>query len=118
GRAERAAAREDASPAQAQRAKAQPRARASKAITGRPGDSAPEKSMTAVGEGREAASAEVKPATARSRRDTAEAKGKKGEQPRRIKAAASPEQARRAMGIPDPEPKPEGRRGRSGKRVK
>jgi len=115
---ERPGAGEETSPAQAQRAKAQPRARSSKAITGRPGDSAPEKSMTEVGEGREAASAEVKPATARSHRETAEAKGKKGEQPRRIKSAASPEQARRTMGVPDPEPKPEGRRGRSGKRVK
>jgi peptide/nickel transport system ATP-binding protein len=112
------AADAETSPAQAQRRKAQRVARASKAMTGRPGDSAPEKSMTEVGDGREAASAEVRPATARTRPEAAKAKGKKGDQPRPVKTASSPEQARRLMGVADPEPKPGGRRGRSGGKVK
>jgi peptide/nickel transport system ATP-binding protein len=105
-------------PAQAQRAKARPRANASKAMSGLPGESAPEKSMTEIGEGREAVSAEVKPATRPTRREAAEAKGKKGGQKRPVKTASSPEEARRKLGVPDPEPKPGGRRGGSGRRIK
>jgi peptide/nickel transport system ATP-binding protein len=86
---------------------------ASKAVTGRPGDSAPEKSLTGVGEGRQAASEEVKPATARKPSEKAAAKGKAGQQPRPVKTASSPAEARRKMGVADPEPKPG--RGRSGR---
>jgi peptide/nickel transport system ATP-binding protein len=117
-RPERPGADAEKTPAQAQRAKARPRANASKAMSGLPGESAPEKSMTEVGEGREAVSAEVKPATRPTRREAAEAKGKKGGQKRPVKTASSPGEARRKTGVPDPAPKPDGRRGGSGRKVK
>ena len=117
-RTERPGADAEKTPAQAQRAKARPRANASKAMSGLPGESAPEKSITEVGEGREAVSAEVKPATEPTRREAAEAKGKKREPKRPVETASSPEEARRKMDVPDPEPKPGGRRGGGGRRTK
>jgi peptide/nickel transport system ATP-binding protein len=79
-------------------AKTTPKAKASRAVTGQPGDSAPEKSLTEAGEGRQAASAEVKPATASTRKEKASAIGAKGEQPRSVKTAPSPAAARAAIG--------------------
>ena len=90
----------------------QPKPSASKAITGAPGDSAPEKSLTELGDGRQAASGGVEPALpgGRVRSDAAKPKAK---QPRRpVDTASSPEEARRRLGVPDPEPKP-GRRRRT-----
>ncbi|TKT80229.1 dipeptide ABC transporter ATP-binding protein [Aquamicrobium sp. LC103] len=84
-------------PAEALREEEHPKVRASKALTGKAGDSAPKKSLTEVGEGREAASAEVRPGTARTRREQAATKGAVGVQPRRIKTASSPKAARAAM---------------------
>jgi len=103
---ERPAAGAEASPARAQRGAARPKASASKAVSARPGESAPEKSLTEVGEGRQAASAEVKPATAPTRKEKAQAKGKTGQQPRPVKTASSPAEARRRLGISRPDGKP------------
>ena len=94
--AERPAAGAEATPAKA--AKPAARAKASKAMTGVPGDSAPEKSLTESGDGRQAASAEVKPATARSRKADAADAGTKGVRPRAVKSAPSPAAARAAIG--------------------
>jgi peptide/nickel transport system ATP-binding protein len=114
-RAERPAAVAEVTPAKAIEGRARPKVQASKAMTGRPGDSAPKKSLTEVGDGRQAASEEVKPATARKPREKAAAKGQAGQQPLPIKTASSPEEARRMMGVPDPEPKPGRRRNRQPK---
>jgi len=103
---ERPAAGAEASPARAQRGAARPEASASKAVSARPGESAPEKSLTEVGDGRQAASAEVKPATAPTRKEKAQAKGKTGQPPRPVKTASSPAEARRRLGISRPDGKP------------
>jgi peptide/nickel transport system ATP-binding protein len=103
---ERPAAGAEASPARAQRGAARPKASASKAVSARPGESAPEKSLSEVGEGRQAASAEVRPATAPTRKEKAQAKGKTGQQPRPVKTASSPTEARRKLGISRPDGKP------------
>jgi peptide/nickel transport system ATP-binding protein len=85
-------------PAEALDAKRSSKPVASKAMVGQPGDSAPEKSLTEAGDGRQAASAEVKPATARTRKEAADAKGKAGQQKRTVKTAPSPAAARAAIG--------------------
>ena len=110
-RAERPAASAGAT-ASPLRDNVQPKPRASKAMTGRPGDSAPEKSLTELGEGRQAASGEVIPASARGPGRSTAVKSKAKQARRSADAAASPEEARRKMGIPDPEPKA-GRRRRT-----
>ncbi len=76
----------------------EPPAVASKAMTAVPGDSAPEKSLTEAGEGRSAASAEVKPGLAATAKKEAEAAGSMAKPSRPIDVAASPEEARRAIG--------------------
>jgi peptide/nickel transport system ATP-binding protein len=98
-RPERPGAGAEASPARAQRAAARRKVSASKAVSALPGESAPEKSLTEVGEGRQAESAEVKPATAPTRKEKAEAKGKTGQQPRPVKTTSSPAEARRRLGV-------------------
>jgi len=98
-RPERPAGGAGATPATALEAKASPKPRASKAITGAPGDSAPEKSLTEAGDGRQAASAEVRPATASTPREEAAAKGKTQKQSRPVKTASSPAEARRKLGV-------------------
>ncbi len=97
-RAERPGAAAAATPARLLDAKAQPRARASKAMTGQPGDSAPEKSLTEAGEGRQAASAAVKPASAATAKEKAAGKAATTP-PRRARTASSPEEARAQMGV-------------------
>jgi peptide/nickel transport system ATP-binding protein len=85
-------------PAEAVKAKAQPKAASSKAISARPGDSAPEKSLTETGEGRQAVSSEVKPASAATAKEAASTRGKAGQKPRAVKTATSPAAARAAIG--------------------
>ncbi|RJG44517.1 dipeptide ABC transporter ATP-binding protein [Mesorhizobium sp. DCY119] len=85
-------------PNEAVRAKAQPKVASSKAISARPGESAPEKSLTETGEGRQAVSGEVKPATAATAKEAARAEGKVGQKPRVVKTASSPAAARAAIG--------------------
>lgn len=71
---------------------------ASKQMSAVPGDSAPEKSLTEAGEGRSAASAEVKPAFGATAEEEAEAADAKPKPSRPVDVAASPEEARRAIG--------------------
>ncbi|WP_252927639.1 dipeptide ABC transporter ATP-binding protein [Aliihoeflea sp. 40Bstr573] len=71
---------------------------ASKEMSAVPGDSAPEKSLTEAGEGRLAASAEVKPGLAATPKEEAEAAGAKRAPRQPIDVAASPEEARRSIG--------------------
>jgi peptide/nickel transport system ATP-binding protein len=71
---------------------------ASKEMTATPGDSTPEKSLTEAGEGRSAASAEVKPSLAATAKEEAEAAGARRKPNRPVDVAASPEEARRAIG--------------------
>jgi peptide/nickel transport system ATP-binding protein len=85
-------------PNEAMKAKAQPKVASSKAISARPGESAPEKSLTETGEGRQAVSGEVKPATAATAKEAARAEGKVGQKPRVVKTASSPAAARAAIG--------------------
>ncbi|NGN41056.1 dipeptide ABC transporter ATP-binding protein [Mesorhizobium sp. CGMCC 1.15528] len=85
-------------PAEAVKLKAQPKVASSKAVSARPGESAPEKSLTETGEGRQAVSGEVKPATAATAKEAASAEGKIGQKPRAVKTASSPAAARAAIG--------------------
>ncbi len=77
---------------------AMPDAHAAREMSARPGESAPEKTMTEVGDGREAVSAEVEPAEAPTPREEAEAVGETAETERPVETASSPEEARRAIG--------------------
>jgi peptide/nickel transport system ATP-binding protein len=76
-----------------------PKAKASKDMAGQPGDSAPEKSLTEAGDGRQAASAEVMPALAATPAEEARAAGTATKRPARpVKVASSPAEARAAIG--------------------
>ena len=79
--------------------KSPPKTRASKVMTGRPGDSAPEKSLTEAGDGRQAVSAEVRPATTRGQTGKAgSARRTAGTVSRPVETASSPAKARAAIG--------------------
>jgi peptide/nickel transport system ATP-binding protein len=99
-RAGRASIQADApeTPAEALRKQARPKVASSKKISAIPGESAPEKTLTESGEGRQAVSSEVKPALASTPKEEAEQKGKRGQKPRAVKTAPSPAAARAAIG--------------------
>ncbi|GHD11179.1 dipeptide ABC transporter ATP-binding protein [Tianweitania populi] len=71
----------------------------SREISALPGESSPEKLQTEAGDGRQAASAEVKPALAKTPEEEA-ASGEGTAQPaRQVQTAASPAEARRKLGL-------------------
>ncbi|MCV0397459.1 MAG: dipeptide ABC transporter ATP-binding protein [Rhizobiaceae bacterium] len=88
---------ETVTPAEAEEAPDR-RIRASKKMTSRPGDSAPEKSLTEAGEGRQAASAEVKPGLVGTAKEEAKRKGRKGHMPPAGNVAPSTGVAKAAIG--------------------
>jgi peptide/nickel transport system ATP-binding protein len=92
---------EPLTPAKAQGDQAQVGLHGSRDVSARPGESAPEKLQTEAGDGRQAASAEVMPASAQTPAE--EASGEEGvAQPvRPVQEAATPADARRRLGLDD-----------------